>query len=115
MDKKSFRLSDLRKFVPSLAMAVLVIFLCISFRELPFKPFAMLVLPLFLSDFLLYKGKVWGIIPGILFGIYTIIDHFQPPRVGPSTVEIGILLIVYYIALGISVLIKNRKKNKRNI
>lgn len=95
-------------------MLLLVFFLNIALRAYSLKPFVTLYLPLLASDYLLEKGKIWGIIPGILFGIYTILDDLKPPRVGPTVAWIGIVLIIYYVICGICVFIKNRKAAKNN-
>ncbi len=108
-------LSKLPRYIPSTLMLLLVLFLLSISSEFSLKPFFMLYLPLFLSDFLLDKGKVWGSIPGILFGIYSIIDDLKPPRVGPSTFDIGVILIIYYVIAGTVVLISNIKKKKRSM
>ncbi len=100
-------------YILSSLMLLLVIFLLSISSEFSLKPFLMLYLPLFLSDFLLDKGKVWGSIPGILFGIYCIIDDLKPPRVGPSTFDIGVILIIYYVIAGIVVLISKIKEKRK--
>lgn len=107
-------LSKLPRYIPSTLMLLLVFFLLSISNEFSFKPFVILYLPLLASDYLLEKGKIWGMIPGILFGIYSIFDDLKPPRVGPSTFDIGVALIIYYVICGICVLIKNRKAVKNN-
>ena len=51
-------------------------------------------------------------VPGILLGIYVILDDLKPPRVGPTVAWIGIVLIIYYLICGIHVFIRKRKAAK---
>ena len=107
-------LSKLPRYIPSTLMLLLVFFLLSISDEFSLKPFVILYLPLLASDYFLDNGKSLGAIPGILFGIYSILDDLKPPRVGPSTFEIGVVLIIYYTICGICVFIKNKKAAKNS-
>ncbi len=111
----AYVISKLPHYVPSTAMLLLIIFLCVSLGEYSFKPLVILYLPLLASDYFLDNGKSLGAVPGILFGIYSILDDLKPPRVGPSTFEIGVALIIYYAVCGIRMFIKNRKTAKKQL
>ena len=106
-------LSKLPRYIPATLMLLLVFFLLSISDEFSFKPFVILYLPLLASDYFLDNGKSLGAIPGILFGIYSILDDLKPPRVGPSTFEIGVVLIIYYVIAGIVVSVYNIKNKKK--
>ena len=92
--------------------ATLTFFIGFEIREFPWLWWGYILL-LFFGSRLLDKGKIWGIIPGVLLGIYVILDDFKPPRVvGPTVAWIGIVLIIYYVICGIHVFIKKRKVAK---
>lgn len=100
-------------YFPPAAMTALVAFLCFLSREFVIWPFAVLALPLFLSSFLLYKGKIWGAVLGIADGLAIIIDDLSDSGPGPSAVGIGIAIIIFYLICGLFELRTKMKTNKK--
>ena len=98
-------------FLPVI-LAILTFFIGFEMKEFPWIWWGFIAI-LFLGSYFLDKGKVFGMIPGILLGICVILDDFKPPRVGPSVRWIGIALIVFYLICGFFVLFQKRK-NKDN-
>jgi len=91
--------------------ATLTFFISFAEREFPWLWWGY-ILFLFFGSHLLDKGKILGMVPGILLGIYVILDDLKPPRVGPTVAWIGIVLIIYYLICGIHVFIRKRKAAK---
>ena len=98
-------------FLPVL-LAILTFFISFEMNEFPWLWWGFIIL-LLLGSYLLDKSKIWGVIPGVLLGVYVILDDFRPPRVGPTILWIGVVLIIYYVIAGIVVSVYNIKNKKK--
>ena len=116
-----------------MAMTVLIIFLEIWGVSGVWK-LLWIVAVLFFGSFLLYRGKAFGCVFGILFGAYITASGIEQipyrlnmgnagPRIEPTWENVqwyiwhteiiwGIVFALFFLALGIYVFIKNRKHNR---
>ena len=67
--------------------------------------------PLFVSGFLLAKGKWYGGIPGMMLGGYFVLSYLHRPWPvnSPLNWQIGTVYIVYYLALAALTAVKTAR------